>query len=158
MKKIVSVLVVILSLLMCTLVGCSSNSSQQTHTRITLNADNYDEYISLNFYYSDCQIIAIEESEPISTCSIFAIVTIETSKKIDCIFEDVVLSYAPADLSWETYGWGKITAALDINGYSKSSFSFYYAASLVNLPYFGEHLLKDISVSGHLIVPIEDMK
>ena len=154
MKKLLLILIPVL-VVFC-FAGCSSGPNEQTYTRIELNTENYDEYISLNFYYSDCQIVAIEESELISTCSIFGIANIETSKKIDCVFEDVALSYSPVDTSWEIYGWGNITAELDINGYSKSSFSFYFADSLINLPYFGEHLLKEISVSGYVLVPVGD--
>lgn len=154
MKKLLLILIPIL-VVFC-FVGCSSDSNEQTYTRIELNTENYDEYISLNFYYSDCQIVALNEDEIISTCSIFGIANIQTSKKIDCVFENAVLSYSPADISWEIYGWGNITAELDINGYSKSSFSFYFADSLLNLPYFGEHLLKDISVSGYVLVPVGD--
>ena len=84
MKKLLLILIPVL-VVFC-FAGCSSDSNKQTYTRIELNTENYDEYISLNFYYSDCQIVAIEESELISTCSIFAIANIETSKKKSTAF------------------------------------------------------------------------
>lgn len=117
MKKIASVLAVVLSLLMFTLVGCSNNDKSKV-SRIELTLDNYQKYLGVNLYYTDQQAIPLENKR----YDLYCTGHFETVKRIDCTFENVTITYASPDI----YGWftnpGGLEAVVSHEGISHTSF------------------------------------
>lgn len=152
MKKIASFLIVILSVLMFTLAGCSQSQSQE-YMKIELTAENYTEYISINLYYIDYQIISSQEDDfGTIIYTVNQTIGVETSKRIDIQFENATISYTPNSESLR----GNIEATLDINGNSKSSFTRFIGYAFAELPHLGNHLLENITFEGSILMPVED--
>lgn len=149
MKKIVSVLAVVFSLLMCTLVGCSSNDEAKT-SRIELTLDNYQEYLGVNFYYTDQQAISLENEKYALYCTGH----FETVRIIDCSFENVTITYASPDI----YGWrtnpGGLQAIVSNEGTSHTSFGLTNSmhSSLISYPSANLPYVKVTGISGFVIV------
>lgn len=151
MKKIASVLAVILSVLIFTLAGCSQSQSQE-YTKIELAAENYSEYISINLYYIDYQIISSQESEfGTVTYTVNQTIGVETSKRANIQFENATILYTPDENSSR----GRIEVTLDVNGKSKSSFTRFSQYAFAELPHLSNHLLGDISFKGYVLLPVE---
>lgn len=154
MKKIVSVLAVILSVLIFTLAGCSQSQSQE-YMKIELAAENYSKYISINLYYIDYQIISSQENEfgTVTTYTVNQTIGVETSKRANIQFENATILYTPAPD--EKFSRGGIEVTLDVNGKSKSSFTLFSKYAFAELPHLSNQLLGDISFKGYVLLPVE---
>lgn len=152
MKKIVSILAVVLSLFMFTLVGCSAPQKQE-YTRVKLTADNYTEYISVNLYYIDYQIVSSQENEfGLVTYTVNQTIAVETSRKTAVRFENASMMYSPESDSSR----GKISTSLNMNGSSISSFTRFFEHSFAELPHLSNFLLGDIEFEGYVLIPTEE--
>lgn len=120
MKKIVSILAVVLSLLMFTLVGCSNNNEE---SRTALSVSNYKNWLSQNVYISDLQVTPNNVGNV--TYDLSCVLNIETVKTANVEFENVTITYAFPDIE----GWHsrilEISTRVGYNGESHTSFVLY---------------------------------
>lgn len=92
MKKFISIIFCIISIL--SLSACTS-SSETEYERIQLTKDNWSDYLSINVYVDDYFFVITEQTGTSRKYDISVVVHIETSKKVDCTFDDVSISYSP---------------------------------------------------------------
>lgn len=149
MKKIVSILAVVLSLLMFTLVGCSNNNESKT-SRIELTLDNYQEYLGVNFYYTDQQAIPVENDRYTLYCTGH----FETVKTTDCSFQNVIITYSSPNIQ----GWftnpGGLQAIVSNEGVSHTSFGLTNTStsSIISYPSANLPYVNVTGISGFVIV------
>lgn len=151
MKKLISIILCIIFIF--------SLSACEIDKRIALTKDNYSEYININVYISDYSCVISKQDNFTTNYDITVVVHIETSKKIDCEFEGVSITYSPSTTSlwrytYKVYSFPNTT--LNLEGESHIS----YAATKVNSPSIDISTTvltstKDIvhSIEGYVIVP-----
>lgn len=125
MKRLISIVLCIISIF--SLSACGSDR------RIALTKDNYSEYININIYISDYSFVISKQDELTTRYDISVVVHIETSKKADCTFEGVSITYSPFNTAlWRyTYTVSSLPdATLNLEGESHTS----YAATKSNSP------------------------
>lgn len=123
MKKLISIVLCIISIF--SLSACGSDR------RIALTKDNYSEYININIYISDYSFVISKQDELTTRYDISVVVHIETSKKADCTFEGVSITYSPINTIFWKYTYEPFPEAiLDLEGESHIS----YAATKANSP------------------------
>lgn len=117
--KRIGAFLLIISLLF--LVSCKSSESGSEYETIKLTKENYSEYISINAYVSDFTAIISEQTEISTRYNLSLVVHIETSKKVDCEFEDVSITYSPYRAAlWQYSSFP--SATLNLDGESHTSF------------------------------------
>lgn len=123
MKRLISIVLCIISIF--SLSACGSDR------RIALTKDNYSEYININIYISDYSFVISKQDELTTRYDISVVVHIETSKKADCTFEGVSITYSPINTIFWKYTYEPFPeATLDLEGESHIS----YAATKANSP------------------------
>ena len=130
MKKLISIVLCIVSIL--SLSACGADKETE-YERIQLTKDNYSDYININVYVDDYSFIVSEQTDLSKRYDISVVVHIETSKKADCTFEGVSITYSPSNTAlWRyTYTVSSLPdATLNLEGESHIS----YAATKANFP------------------------
>ena len=123
MKRLISIVLCIISIF--SLSACGSDR------RIALTKDNYSEYININIYISDYSFVISKQDELTTRYDISVVVHIETSKKIDCEFEGVSITYSPINTAFWKYTYKPFPkATVNLEGESHIS----YAATKANSP------------------------
>ena len=123
MKRLISIVLCIISIF--SLSACGSDR------RIALTKDNYSEYININVYISDYSFVISKQDELTTRYDISVVVHIETSKKIDCEFEGVSITYSPINTAFWKYTYEPFPkTTVNIEGGSHIS----YAATKANSP------------------------
>lgn len=151
MKKIVSVLVVILSLLLCTLAGCSSNNEQ---SRSSLTTENYRNWLSQNMYISDLQVTPSEGSN--TTYTLSCVLNIETVKTTDVFFENVSITYSCPEIEQWTCSAIQVSARVSYEGVSHTSFVLVsHNRMIIDFPQPYLNIIKIKDISGFVLVPGE---
>lgn len=131
MKRIISAILCILTVF--SLFACGTSGDTE-YEKIKLTKENYSDYINIDIYIDDYSFIASEQYS--SKCyDMSVVVHIETSKKADCTFEDVSITYSPSNTAsrlWQyTYNDTLPDATLNLEGESHIS----YAATKANSPF-----------------------
>lgn len=178
MKRIISLFLTTILLLCCcfSLFGCEEKNNQESNNesnheekpkyeRIQLNKANFTKYIAINAYITDYNVTPLYES-PIGTMyyAASATVHITTSKRADCYFENVRISY-PAnignDLWYNSADVVSPVAYLDYEGNSHCSLniaceehSLSIASSTSRFTSTSHYIVLD-NISGYVLVPIE---
>ena len=114
----------IIYLLLCITLIFSISSCEDSG-RIALTKYNYSEYINIDVYVTDYSFIISEETDVSTIYKISVVVHIETSKKVDCTFEGVSITYSPPKISSWTYAYDLSSppkATLNIEGESHTSY------------------------------------
>lgn len=115
MKRLISIVLCIISIF--SLSACGSDR------RIALTKDNYSEYININVYISDYSFVISKQDELTTSYDISVVVHIETSKKIDCEFEGVSITYSPINTTFWKYTYEPFPkTTVNIEGGSHISF------------------------------------
>ena len=130
MKKLISVVLCIVSIL--SLSACGADKETE-YERIQLTKDNYSDYININVYVDDYSFVVSEQADLSKRYDISVVVHIETSKKADCTFEGVSITYSPFNTAlWQyTYTVSSLPdTTLNLEGESHTS----YAATKANSP------------------------
>lgn len=130
MKKLISIVLCIVSIL--SLSACGADKEAE-YERIQLTKDNYSDYININVYVDDYSFVVSEQTDLTKRYDISVVVHIETSKKADCTFEGVSITYSPFNTAlWQyTYIVSSLPdTTLDLEGESHIS----YAATKANSP------------------------
>lgn len=150
MKKIVSCLIIILSILIFSLTGCSNNS---TESRISLTTENYHNWLSPNLYISDLQIIPSQGEN--TTYTLSCALNIETVKTADVQFENVSITYSFYKIGY--YSDSQISTRIGYNGESHTSLALISRnRMIIDFPSPGLNLVEVIDVSGYVLVPVGD--
>lgn len=130
--------------LFCTLLCCTSILSlascspkeENKETYVTLTADNCAKYINFNMYITDYSNTLVSNGLSEDSTGISCVVHIETSKKIDCRFDNVSITYSPTYSGTWDYNYGSTplpNATLDYEGHSHISYiAFNHNSSLSN--------------------------
>ena len=122
MKKIISLFLCIA--FMFSLSACDNTDTE--YERIALTKDNYSEYININVYVSDYSFIVSEQTELGTRYNISVVVHIETSKKADCTFEGVSITYSPFNTALWQYTYLSTSlpnTTLNLEGESHASYA-----------------------------------
>ena len=106
----------ILSLFLCCVIILTSsacqNDNEKQYERIALTSSNFHKYICINTYITD---LTYEYVESTGYYECFSVLNIETSKKIECTFEDVfIFKFNPTAINFNPI-------SIDYNGDSHSS-------------------------------------
>lgn len=151
MKKIVSVLVVILSLFMFALTGCSSNAEE---SRSSLTTENYRNWLSQNVYISDLQVTPSEGSN--TTYTLSCVLNIETVKTADVFFENVSITYSCPEIEQWTCSAIQISTRVSYEGVSHTSFVLVsHNRMIVDFPQPYLHIVEIKDISGFALIPNE---
>lgn len=147
MKKVLSIILALVAFFsLFSLTACSSEEeSEETFARISLSAENYSKYITINIYYADCGAVPSDND----TYDLYCMGHIETSRAANVYFEEVKITFSLPTSVW-TYQTP--TASLDYIGESHCSFSCtnYFAHDLT-FPSSGTVNVK--SISGFVLIP-----
>ena len=153
----------IISLFLCIAFAFSLSAcgtSEMEYERVQLTKDNYSDYINIDAYISDYSFIISEQTNLITKYDLSVVVHIETSKKVDCTFENVSITYSPfyTPLWQYTYRVSSPNATLNLEGESH----IFYAATMEKSPSINNSTkvltsTYDIvqSVEGFVVVPKE---
>lgn len=122
MKKIISLFLCIA--FMFSLSACDNTDTE--YEQIALTKDNYSEYININVYVSDYSFVVSEQTELGTRYNISVVVHIETSKKADCAFEGVSITYSPFNTALWQYTYLSTSlpnTTLNLEGESHTSYA-----------------------------------
>jgi hypothetical protein len=163
MKKIISIVLISILLLCCiSLYGCEK---KQEYKRIKLTKDNYKNYISINSYVTDYNVVPIHENSlgGLEYCA-SAIIHVVTSKRDNCFFENVSIEYQTTISSLWEYSHDNASAIVTLNYNGESHYSgaavidrnggvtSNIAASL----YVPSNTFKHVkAIEGYVLVPVE---
>ncbi len=150
MKKLISIVLCIVSIL--SLSACGADKETE-YERIQLTKDNCSDYININVYIDDYFFVVSEQTDTTQRYDISVVVHIETSKKIDCTFDDVSITYSPLySTFWQcTYPPTLLpTTTLNLEGESHIS----YAAIRENSP-SADVLTSTLTLTKGIIQSIE---
>jgi hypothetical protein len=144
------ILLISLLLIFGSFTFCSCITTETTYNKIELTESNYDKYIAINIYFSDGVAVLTQDNKYDTAC----IGNVETSKRTDCIFEDVSILIKPS-VSTLTYDFvSSVYLNLDINGNAHASFSCYANdKTLIRFPYAGKSAVVVSTISGYVLVP-----
>ena len=152
MKKIVSCLIIILSILTFSLTGCSNNNAE---SRISLTTENYHNWLSPNLYISDLQIIPSQGEN--TTYTLSCALNIETVKTADVQFENVSITYSFSKIEQWYYSDSQISTRIGYNGESHTSIALISRnRMIIDFPSPGLNLVEVADVSGYVLVPAGD--
>ncbi len=159
MKKfITTIIIACLIVISCLgLTACSDSNDELQKEKIKLTTENYGKYISINLYFSDCQVAPSAKTNEFSTYySLSCIGNIETSKRINCQFEGVNILFDVGMLT----GWtiGTPFSSLNWEGESHCSFSASKEdTSLLKYPNTTKYTILICKIEGYVIVPSESL-
>lgn len=116
-------LIRILSLFICCatlLLTFTACQDEPQYERIMLTKDNYEQYLSVNSYITD---VTCEEYVQFGETyyNLAYVQHIETSKKIDCTFENVSITFTGAGIVSNSHHTNMRPQTLDYNGNSHFS-------------------------------------
>lgn len=163
MKKIISLVLISILLLCCiSLYGCEK---KEEYKRVKLTTQNYTNYISINSYATDYNVVPLQENSlgNIEYCA-SAVIHVVTSKRADCYFENVTIEYKTTyGILWETSNEEVCAKVmLDYNGESHYSGAVLIdrnggvessiAASLYTQTQFFN---KVKAIEGYVLIPVE---
>ena len=136
------------------LAACNTSNNSVDYERISLDAMNYVNYIAVNFGYTDIECTLSDATTDYTNYyDVACIGNITTSKKADCLFENVAVTFYFSIDSYITPRYG-CTLYLDIDGDAQGSFSCYARdVALSSLPQQAEITMVDIE--GYVLVPQE---
>lgn len=132
MKKIVSLFLCMVFIF--SLSACSSKEKEEECKRIALTKDNYSKYININIYFTDFSFAVSKQTQStvFSKTELIAeeyalsvVVHIETSKKVECTFENVSIAYTPhliLSSFWNDSYSSRPTTTLNLEGESHISY------------------------------------
>lgn len=173
MKKIISVLLIVLIILMFTLAGCSNDNidnltdalhgiekkldeDNQTYTSTLLTTSNYSKYLGITLYYDNFTFDHIStDSLGNKIYILWCNGIIETTPTGDYKFEKVAISYSISIPGWETDEIGP-RVALGYEGFSKCSFGLSRQGLLDLSAVFPTSRYYNITVdtiSGFVLIP-----
>lgn len=158
MKKLISIVLCIVSILSLSACGASE---EVEYEKIQLTKDNYSDYININVYVDDYSFVVSEQTDLVKQYDISVVVHIETSKRIDCTFEGVSITYSPFNTALWQYTFLTTSypdTTLDIEGNSHLSYAATKTgASSINVPTSVLTSANNIvqSIEGFVIVPKE---
>ena len=151
MKKIVSCLIIILSILTFSLTGCSNNN---TESRISLTTENYHNWLSPNLYISDLQVTPSEGSN--TTYTLSCVLNIETVKTADVFFENVSITYSCPEIEQWTCSAIQISTRVSYEGVSHTSFVLVsHNRMIVDFPQPYLNIVEIKDISGFALIPNE---
>ncbi len=113
MKKLILIFLTVL--IFCCFCGCNNSSLEPNNVTqpepITLTNDNYQNYLSINMYLTDFNIVnGSPKYESV-------IVNIQTKKRANCYFENVVIEYKINYPNWNISD-SSLKTNIDYNGES----------------------------------------
>ena len=157
MKRLSTIFVVLACFCsVLTLSACNSNtqSNEPTFERIALTEENYSKYISVNAYISDFQYSLIEDdTQTHHYYNKACIGNIETSKRTNCYFECVSITFS-IEGTWDTLG-GRCYVDLDFYGNSHGSFPYFDSNSPLFSPPHQPTSIEVVNISGYVLLPME---
>ena len=118
MKKVISLIMTIL-LFASIFSACGYSNSSGAHKTITLTKDNFEQYFSISYSYSD-----LEESQPLGLPTARAVFEVRITPKTNIVSADnVVVEIRIADgVQWKTLSDSNTESVyLDSNGYCNAS-------------------------------------
>lgn len=147
MKKIISTLICFV-LLLLPFTACNDSV---TETKIELTKDNCLDYINFNMYITDFENVKFSNKDELY---ISCVIHIETSKKINCHFENVVITYFVLQTTLWNYNQGTYgtEGTLDYDGRSHVTY-----CAFKEKPYLlsTNRLLPDLNFNRRMISRIE---
>ncbi len=147
MKKIVSVLVVILSILVFALAGCSNNAEE---SRSSLSTENYRNWLSQNVYISDLQVTPSEGGN--TTYTLSCVLNIETVKTTDVFFENVSITYSCPEIEQWTCSAIQVSTRVSYEGVSHTSFVLVsHNRMIVDFPQSYLYLAEVVEIQGTVV-------
>ncbi len=162
---------IVCSILCLALLLPLSACGETEYERIPLTVDNYEEYININMYITDYCFAITKQTSSGPWYSLSCVVHFETSKKVDCTFEDVSIAYTPkrdgiTHHHWEYSVWaegvnGELMlnpeTALDFEGHSHISFAAtveeHPALDFLTFSLTSKRYWNVDSIQGYVVVP-----
>ena len=153
MKKIFCIILLIATLF--SISSCEKNEPE--YERIQLNKDNYLDYLSIDVYVTDFSFVISKQTEYANYYDVSVVVHIETSKKVECTFEDVSITFKKPETAWQYRSISFPNATLNLNGESHTSYvltkenciDFDIPTSLIKLS------ANYVTIAGYVIVSKE---
>jgi hypothetical protein len=154
MKKIITAFAMLICLC-ATLAFSACGSNEQTYERIALTEANYSEYISVNTYFSDFQYSLTEnDTQTNQYYNLSCIGNLETSKRINCFFEYVSITFSISGAgTWNTLGGCYVE--LDSIGNSHGTFPCFVSNYPIFSPPHQPTSIEVINIRGYVLVPQE---
>lgn len=120
MKKFISIVLCIVSILSLSACGADKETEDE---RIQLTKDNYSDYININVYVDDYSFVVSKQTDLAKRYDISVVVHIETSKKADCTFDGVSITYSPFNTELWQYAYNSLPdTTLNPEGESHTSY------------------------------------
>lgn len=156
-KKLLSLILLVVFLFPCTmLTACKNEEPVEEYKEITLTTDNYSDYIAINVYYTDYNVLPSDKTGQYTTYyHAYCIAHIETSRKMDCHFQNVTIRFAYKDsVLWTSPSYAKTRTTLDYNGYSHSTISLelLHDSTQIEFPISSASFIKITEITGIAIL------